>query len=455
MSERVSSTPNVFDFKPVIPYQHSVLQLIRRDWDYEDGNLEILLSGSVGSAKSLLMTHIIVSHCMNNEGAQFCIARRTLPDLKSTIFQMILEHLDSDQLKEGKDYWVNQTSAEIAFKNGSKIISRSWADRKSKKGRSLALSGLAVEELTENDDKDREAVMELKMRVGRLGHVTENIFIAATNPDSPAHWGYKYFILGAEQFKTRHVFYSVTSDNPFIPQKYVDQLLQDLDPKMAQRMIYGKWIEIADEVVYYSYDRDKHFVNADYRVVTTHPIHIAYDFNIGEGKPMSCVFYQHIDDVFHFFDEIVIFGARTENTLEEAKARGLLSHPTVYKIHGDASGKHKDTRNNLSDYQIIEAFLKRNAVSYHYEVPASNPPIRERHNTVNAYMLNSNNQVRLKVYKACKTLDEGFRLVKLKPGANFLEDDSKSYQHVTTAAGYGVMWYHLQTKRGKSETTIL
>jgi len=35
-------------------------------------------------------------------------------------------------------------------------------------------------------------------------------------------------------------------------------------------------------------------------------------------------------------------------------------------------------------------------------------------------------------------LAEGFSLTKLKDGAQYIEDDSKRYQHITTAAGYGI-----------------
>ena len=74
------------------------------------------------------------------------------------------------------------------------------------------------------------------------------------------------------------------------------------------------------------------------------------------------------------------------------------------------------------------------------EVPRSNPPIRERHNIVNAYCCNSLKQIRLFVYAKCKTLHEGFNLTALKKGAEYIEDDSKEYQHITTAAGYRITY---------------
>lgn len=450
----MSSTPTLQTFDPFkIPYQAKVLTDIRKNFDYNKFSFhEVLLSGSVGSAKSILIAHVAVTHCLLYPRARFCLARRSMPDLKRTIFQTVLEHLRDMP----DDYYeVNETKASITFNNGSEIISTSWADKKAKKARSLQLSGIGFEEVTENDDKDKKAYEELRLRVNRLPHVPEQIIIAATNPDSPAHWAYKHWVTSEE--KNRHVYYSVTTDNPFLPSTYIDQLKQDLDPKMAQRMLYGKWVEIEHEVVYYSYSRERNYRDYEYQVNPHLPVYFTYDFNIGAGKPMSCAFFQIVNDTFHFFDEVVIDGARTEQTLEEAASRGLFDLSSYYYCNGDAAGKHKDTRSNNSDYDIIDAFVRRykkkdgSSLIYERRIPPANPPIRDRHNITNAYCYNSNGQVRLFVYKKCKTLDEGMRLVKLKSGSEYIEDDSKRYQHITTAAGYAV---HFHSRYSGKESAV-
>lgn len=433
-------TPRLTEFVP-LPYQLRVLRDVRKNFDYKKfGFHEVLLSGSVGSAKSILIAHIAVTHCLLYERARFCLARRAMPDLKRTIFQTILEHMED---LDPALYSVNETQASIYFHHTkSEIISTSWADRKSKKTRSLQLSGIGFEEVTENDDKDKLAYDELRLRINRLPHVPEQIIIAATNPDAPSHWAYKHWIISEEP--NRHVYYSVTTDNPFLPTSYIEQLKKDLDPKMAERMLYGKWIEIEDEVVYYAYSRERNFRNYSYEFNASLPMGIAFDFNIGVGKPMSAVFFQYKDGCFHFFSEVVIEGARTENVLEEAASRGFLDKTRVINIYGDATGKHRDTRSKQSDYDIILQFLTKyrtkdgRTLQVNLCVPTSNPPIRERHNIVNAYCLNSEKQTRLFVYRDAQTMDEGMRLTKLRHGSQYIEDDSKYYQHITTAAGYAI-----------------
>ncbi len=451
------SKPYLSGFNPyVIPYQGEVLELVRLNYDHTKGWPEIMLSGSYGSAKSILMAHLVVTHCLANPKARVCLARKALPDLKDTIFKEIEEHIDED-LTEGKHYWVNRQQASIRFANGSEIISRSWADKKYKKGRSLKLSGLVIEELTENNQDDKEAFDTLKARVKRLPHVKENFVICATNPDAPSHWAYRYFI--DTDNPNRFTFYSVTSDNPFLDPSYIEQLKDNLDPKAAERYIYGRWVELYKESIYYAYQKERNYRNDVYEPKVGFPIHISWDFNIGEGKPLSAVLFQFHSGAFHFYEQCVVEGMRTLDSCEEMQARGLLSKDFAYHLHGDASGRHKDTRNKKSDWDLINKWFADNSYRFAERVPMSNPPIRERHNYVNAWCYNTNKQVRLYVYKMetkekRNMVDEALRLTALKRGGQFLEDDSKDYQHIGTAIGYGLHYVVKEMTGGKSMREI-
>lgn len=443
------STPSFNDFNPnIIPFQKRVMRDFRFNLDYSLGVQELLFSGTIGSAKSLLAAHMIICHCVENNRARFLLGRLTLPDVKATIFNLICEHLDGSQFIKGLDYWVREDTGYIYFRNGSEIMCRSWADKKYEKVRSLALSGACIEEATENKGDHQKAISEIKQRVGRLPHIKKNLIIYCTNPDGPSHWLYKYFF--ESDSKTRHVYKSKTEENPFLPTWYIEQLKRDLDPREAQRMLYGEWVEIDKERIYYAYDSDKNFIKNDYVVNRNLPISISFDFNIGHNKPMSAVWgqYDYINDVHHFFDEVIIHGARTESVLDDAAGRGLLDYDVEYEVFGDATGAARHTSSIHSDYDIIRNFLNKykrkdgRSLVYRMKVPLSNPPIRERHNIVNAYCLNLLGQRRMFVYKPCKTLHEGMKLTSLKEGSHYQEDDSKSYQHCTTAIGYNLVYIH-------------
>lgn len=450
--EIVSSTPSLPDFEP-LPKQLEVLQLIKGDLDPDEGTHEILLSGSVGSAKSILLAHLAVTHCLEYPNANFGIGRLALPDLKETLCKKIREHLSGT----GINYRYMETTGDFRFSNGSKIEAVSWADGNLSKLGSHEYSAFAIEELTENKDSDFYDV--ILQRVNRLPHCREPFVISATNPNSPRHWAYRKLV----ETKSERVraFFSNTFDNPYLPRAYIDSLIERLDPKMARRMVYGEWIEIDQERVYYAYDSDHNFKKQKYSVDERLPLRLHFDFNIGEGKPLSMVASQfkqeRSDDMgeWHFFAEVIVDGQRTLDCMEEAAARGLLEHGSMVIIHGDATGRNRDTRNIGSDYDIIEKFLsnfkRKNGQKLNFKnrVPRSNPPLRERHNTSNAYMLGANGTRRLFVYEDCPTLDEGFRLTALRQGGQYLEDDRPRYQHCTTAATYGIMdeWFEIQSRR--------
>jgi hypothetical protein len=224
-------------------------------------------------------------------------------------------------------------------------------------------------------------------------------------------------------------------------------------------MLYGEWVSILGDVVYYSYDPDISATLTNYQINLKFPIRISYDFNIADGKPMSVIVFQYINKKYYCFDEVVIHGSRTEDTLEELAAKGILEHKCQIIIHGDAAGKARSTKTIKSDYDIITNFLSNyktkdlKPLSFQVQVPMSNPPIRSRHNIVNGILKNFNNETRIYLDKIkCKTLHEGFMLTKLKKGGEYTEDDSKPYQHITTSFGYGAV--RIKQEEDKIEVSV-
>jgi hypothetical protein len=428
-------TPTINEFDPRhIPFQTQVLRDIR-NFDYSKGTHEILLSGSVGSSKSILACHIAALSMIENRGAHVGLGRLSMPALKGTIFKDLTDHVSPLPFK------VTDNTAKMEFKpTNSRLTSFSWSDKKYLKFRSHVFNVFIYEEGTENDTDD--SYKEIVSRVGRMNHIDQKLIVVCTNPGAPSHWLYERFI-GDNNSDRRHVYYSKTKDNPFLPPSYIDDLRRNFSPKEARRMLHGEWIEINEEVIYYEYDRDIHFTDERYEINERFPVWWSHDQNLADGKPMSSVFFQRIGDTFHFFDEIVIQGARTLDVCEEAKDRGLLECNRKIIITGDAAGRARDTRSMGDDYSIIRRFVNNCGSNAEFDVcpPLQNPPIRKRHNTVNAYLKNDLGQHRIKVYGKCKTLDKGFRLTKLRPGASYIEDDSPRapWQHVTTAAGYGIL----------------
>ena len=436
------TTPYYFSaFRP-FGYQREVLDIVH-NYNYTDKFYpELLLSGSVGSAKSSLLAHIAVSHCLRWKRARVAISRLALPELKKTLFKEILDALENDPaFVEGKHYRVRRNTAEITFCNGSEIMSLTYGDKNYGKAKSFLFSLVLIEEATEFDDEFYEGENSgfdiLRGRINRLSHVKENLLILATNPDEPSHYLYKYFIEGEHIHDNRMVFYSQTDKNPYLDPKYIEQLRASYSPLMAERYLRGKWISLLGKGLYHAFC-EKNMPNTTYKPDDNYPIYVAFDFNISINKPLSAICYQYINKQFHFFAESVIHDAYTYEGVDDLYNRGVIHKNQHYIIQGDATGRSRDPSSKMTNYDVISEYLSRRYISFELDVPRSNPPIRKRHSIVNAQCCNDANQIRLFIYKDCPTAIQGMKLTKLKKGAGFVEDDSKEYQHISTALGYGI-----------------
>lgn len=425
--------PTLTKFDPKqIQWQWEATKYIR-DFDYNSGTLEVFYSGGVGSAKTMSHIHEIVVNCIEQSNSKWLMVRRTLKDLKRTSWKKLINHI-ADVRHLVKEY--NKTEMRISFINGSEILGDSYDDGDETKFQSLDLSGLDIEEAKEMPEN---IYMALKLRLGRAGVLINRIQLRS-NPDSPSHWLYKYFI-ETKDIPNRAIFYSLTEQNPFLKSWYIENLRRDLDPKMARRNLYGEWIEINREIIYSSYSSQQNFKNIDYEINKNLPIIIAFDFNIGNNKPMSSCAMQFDGNAFHIFDEVILSGGRTHDAAEAWIEKKVVTNGQKILIRGDATGGARDTRSILSDYDILQRAFSNAGAIVEMQVPKSNAPIRTRHNIVNAYCKNEAGEVRFFVYKKCKTVDQGMRLAALKKN-NYIEDDSKPYQHVTTAAGYAIIYEH-------------
>lgn len=464
MSNIANDRPTLLNFDPTqVPSQ----ELLIDDFYYrianEGGGLkQILLSGSVGSAKSISMCHIICRMALQYPGIKIGLGKRTMPLLKATLIKDILEHLPEEVVAN-----YNKSSGQIDLVNGTQMLPFSWADGKFKKVRTFEFTVFAIEEFTETDDDEiyDEILMRIRQNYNNQEHrflaacadmeippAPPKVFIAATNPDEPDHFIYERMIAKAgwidgERIDTEeadpniNIYYSKTLDNPHLKPDYIETLKSIQDPQMAERMLFGKWISIKGEGIYTAYDPDIHYKQADYKVNPRYPVHISFDFNVADGKPASTCMFQYINDTFHFFDEAVVHSTNTHKMMTELDNRGIFDKPWLFIINGDHTGWNKHSSSKNSDYAVIKEYLENHPARPEFEIKVlkkRNPPVKARHNLVNAYMKNLKGQVRLYVYNDCKILHKGFKLTSLKQGANYIEDDSKDYQHVTTAAGYGI-----------------
>ena len=296
-----------------------------------------------------------------------------------------------------------------------------------------------------------------------------NQTLYTTTLDDFDSWMHQMFVEDFDEARMECI-YARTHDNaPNLPPGYIAELRAAYDDALYRRMVLAQWVSLLRGSIYRSFDRDAH-VDTRAEFDKKLPVHWWHDFNIAVGKPMSSVLahfrmgrtplrpadYQpregeSEDDPggvprpeVHIFDEIVIPDAGTEDVAIEAKGGKYADAVPIAKwtISGDAAGRARSPSSKRSDYDVLyqHGFTRQN-------VPASNPPIKTRHNTFNTMLKAASGDVRIVIHPRCRTLIKGLETGKLKTGARLVEVETYQ-QHVTTAAGYGIA-QHMAIKAKK------
>lgn len=441
----------------------------------------VVLSGAMGSGKSVAAQYIIARLMLEYKQLKVGLGRMSIDAVKTTFYKELKDMIPTEV--------VSQDNAEsLSLINGSSVHCKGWGDKNTRKIRSDNYHIFVLEEVTEDAVRqgsfnlNKEALKEI---IGRTRNpapagITDkkypNIIFLITNPDDPEHWLYKEYIALAgyvngqkttniNREENINVFYSVTTDNPYLKESYKEALYKKMSKNEGKRYVEGKWVSLSGEGVYNEYREEEHYQgNKVYEPNPSIDELLSWDFNTGAGKPMSACMAQFIKDEFHFFDEVVMENSNTRAMMIELEARGYFKRfsGTTRRlvILGDASGWANHAAADYSDYGFMEMFLNSlpYKVNYTIKTPISNPEIKARHQLVNLYLKNFKNEVRIHIYapahnpQLVSTLHRGFKSVKLRKGANYLEDDSNPTQHITTAAGY-LIWYCVHNT-GKQAKTL-
>ena len=153
-------------------------------------------------------------------------------------------------------------------------------------------------------------------------------------------------------------------------------------------------------------------------------LHIGVDFNI---NPMSAVVYVKTAQGLHAIDEVVIPGSNSDELCDEIKTRYPHSRITAYP---DPAGvQRKTSAGGRTDIQILQ-----NA-GFVCLYRRKHPAVRDRINSANSLLKNSNDENRLQIDPKCKTLISAFEKLTYKEGTSQIDKNS-GYDHMVDAATY-------------------
>lgn len=318
---------------------------------------DVLVLAPIRSGKSYSLIHEIIKDAWNNNsGFGTLVAAPTFRLLQAVLERPIVEKLEYYGLKSHHSF----SSHETLLKNRNKIYYRSLENP------DIAMRGLNIN----NAYVDEAAYCsEYSIEVIRGRLLTNNgRLVQATTPNGTNNHIYNNYgaiIEGRERpdKNTEIVNYEMLM-NPIITQDAIDMLLSKMDKRLAQQDIYGKFIDLADSLVYYA------FAEGNLKDVTYNPDYPLYaGVDYGMGKHSAYVIGQMVGK------DINIIDCGVCSTIQQVAEALKAKYGPKITIRDDAAGKvFRDIFRNIGLYNIAGN--------------KSNPRRVERYARVNAQLEN-------------------------------------------------------------------
>jgi len=383
-------------------------------------------SGPIGSGKSQALCQEAIKLSYINQGRTGLLGAPTYPMLRDATQACLLEILEESGIR----YDHNKSENTIVFRDTrSKILLRAVDEFERLRGTNLAW--FALDELTYTLEG---AWLRLEGRL-RDPKASRLCGFAVWTPKG-FDWVYKKFI-APERADGYAAIRAQANENRHLLDKVPDfykQLAKSYDDKFYRQEVLGEYLSMTGGMVYTSFSRDANVqpVAADRR----RPLLWALDFNV---DPMSSLVAQMVDRRVLILDEIVIRNGTTREACEEFLKRHS-NHEGEIVVYGDASGNQQQTTGS-TDYQMIrEYFAVSTNLTVSYQVPKSNPQVRDRINLTNSKLRSASGEVNLLVDPRCKELVKDFEQVAYKADSCQIDKDKDRLRtHLSDALGY-LLW---------------
>ena len=203
----------------------------------------------------------------------------------------------------------------------------------------------------------------------RQSRDTENTIGLVTTPDQGVN-GFVYEKWVKKQQQGYALYKASTRSNPFLPPGYVQQILDNYDPILANLYIDGEFVSLNQNKVYHFFDRNKHHTEREIND-RDRLLHIGLDFNIG-GCCSPVFIIENNNPVA--VDEFVSHDTRDFiNNLSRYPGKNIIIYP-------DASGNARATNAAESDISMIKS------AGFQVCARTQNPAIRDRINAYNGLL---------------------------------------------------------------------
>jgi len=378
-----------------------------------------VLYGSAGSGKSVAAAQKIIIRCLSETGTEedpfrhrIVVVRKTKTSLKQSVFQQIKDVCVSMGIQEHVTF--NESYLVFKFSNGAQIFCIGLDDPE--KIKSIVATSSWIEETTELEEADFNQ-LDLRFR-GISPYYVQHII--TFNPIDESHWIKKKFFDNRDKDDMVYILHSTYKDNKFIDDQYKRVLEERFKYDENQYRIYvlGEWGRLKTGSEYYFNFKHAKHVSPNVKYINGLPLHISFDFNVNPyiSATISQIFRRELPGgvSFYFVNVIDEFALPNPyNTTERLCETIIEKYGNEMKqgvmIYGDASGKNRNTRGNISDYDVIEFAFAKYLHNTSMNVPKSNPMIKKRRNFINKLLFGSFN-IQFQVSPNCKKLITDFEV---------------------------------------------
>ena len=395
--------------KDLLPHQQKFCE------DIDHRKLALVCGFGAGKTYALVSKSIILASM--NVGCISAIFEPTAPMLRDILMRTMNELLELWEIP-----FTFRASPlpeyQLQFKEGvHTILLRTILTYQRLRGQNLCAVGF--DEADTVNKRDAEQAMNMALARLRSGDVQQ--FYATTTPEGHS-WAFDTFEKNAKE-DTR-LIKAKTSDNPYLPEGFIDSLLENYPPQLIQAYLNGNFCNLTTGQVYDKFDRNIHVLETDPVINEHEPIRVGIDFNIGN---MNAVIGIATANKYIVIDEIAK-SHDTDSLAKEIKAKYPFNKIYVYP---DASGGNRSTNASRTDIQILESygFLNQSALS--------NPAIRDRVNSVQGMFLNGKGESKMMISKKAIRLIECLELQSYNEKGE--PDKDAGYDHMNDALGY-ITW---------------
>lgn len=194
-----------------------------------------LYAGGFGSGKTLCGCQEAIQLALRYPNNFILVGAQTYTNLRDTTMRMFFDVVPDPVLKGGKrEYAFNKSENMLTFHNGSAVIFRSMDEPN--KYKSLNLGAFYIDELSEIAE---EIWMMLESRL-RRNNVPRRTGFGTTNPEGGS-WVYTKFVKPREKSENYAYFQAPTTENVYLPEDYVQGLLDSYPESWVKRYIYADW----------------------------------------------------------------------------------------------------------------------------------------------------------------------------------------------------------------------